>query len=233
MRYSLLILGCLALPLWPARAQGQGPDLTPGSRIRITARAAGLERARGTLSAISGDAVVVAVRQVTMERGLTVAHDTVLRVPVEQVERLEVRHRAPFNRTGAAIGGAVGGVLTAPGGPAGLLFGIPFGIVIGGGGKRAFKTGAIGAAVGTMSLGVLMAATFDESDIEFQGPRTRADAFAWGAIGGGMLGFMVGGVIGTFTRGDWEPVSLGGDRKVALTPAVGPSGVGIAVSVRF
>jgi hypothetical protein len=114
-----------------------------------------------------------------------------------------------------------------------LLFGVPLGVIIGGGGKHAFRAGAIGAAVGAIPLGVLTAVTFDQSDIGFIGPGNSGEAFVWGALGGGMLGFMVGGVIGSFARGEWQPVSLGGGRLVAVTPAVRPSGVGVAVSVSF
>jgi hypothetical protein len=233
MRYAMLVLGCLGWPM-TVRAQGQGPDLTSGTRVRITARAMGLEQARGTLSAISGDTVVVAMRWATMAHGWPVVHDTLLRMPVGEVERLEVRHRAPFNWTGAGLGGVLGGVLTAPSGPAGLLFGVPFGVVIGGGGKHAFKTGAIGAAVAALPFAILTALTFDESrGGVYIGPSSSGEAFVWGAMGGGMLGFMVGGVIGSLSRGEWQPVSLGGDRMVALTPTIGPRAVGVAASVSF
>jgi hypothetical protein len=182
---------------------------------------------------ISTDTLVVTIQRATMVHGSSVVRDTLVRVPVGDLERLEARRRAPFNWAGAAIGGALGGGLAVSGGVPGVLTGVSLGAIVGGGGKHALKGGAIGAAVTAVPFALIMGMTFDESaGCGLVGPCDSGEAAVWGAVGGGALGFVVGSVIGTLSRGEWRAVSLdGGD--LAVTPWVGPSDLGVAASVSF
>ena len=67
------------------------------------------------------------------------------------------------------------------------------------------------------------------------GPNSRGEAFAWGAVGGTLVGLPLGVVVGLARKSEqWEPLSIPGTEGAAirLVPVIG-AGLGVAGSISF
>jgi hypothetical protein len=66
-------------------------------------------------------------------------------------------------------------------------------------------------------------------------PESRGDAFAWGVVGGGILGIPLGIIIGLAEKDErWEPIARPAVGRVALGLATGGGrGVGVRASIPF
>jgi hypothetical protein len=233
MRRSLEFLFMMAVLAMPVRAQTQLRDLPVGARVRVTSRSAGLRNADATVVSTTRDSIALALTHWRMERGATVRDSAIASLALADVDRLEAYSRGGLSTSGALIGGSVGGLFGVGGGGATMLVSGAVGATFGAGGRRALKGGAIGALIVGLPMGVLAAATFDNSSgCGFVGPCDAGQAFLWGVVGGGALGFMIGGVVGTLSRGEWRHVSLRGNER-AVMPSVVGGRPGIAVSVTF
>jgi hypothetical protein len=141
MRKPIVSVGLVALALFPfatPAAQEQAPPPEPGTRVRVTAPALGIEGQEATFEALRGDTLVVEA-------------DTALQCALGSVTRFEV-HRGEIAHTGKGlwIGGLTGfaaGVLL---GPATVECCVTCDC-----GEEKLKRGVIGGAIG---LGVGMVA---------------------------------------------------------------------------
>jgi hypothetical protein len=99
--------------------------------------------------------------------------------------------------------------------------------VFAGGGKKAVKSGFMGALIAAPAIGLLAVATYEPcTGWCIMAPASEGEAFMFGALVGGVAGFLIGGTIGAFTGGEsWKEVSWQGLR-LSVTPT--PDG-GVAV----
>jgi hypothetical protein len=235
MRAALsLSLLPLYIPLMTLSAQAEQPTLQYGQRVRIETCTAICEwRHEGLLVEWTTDSVAVDVG------------GTIIWVPQSEVTALKVATRRGFSGRGAALGAAVGGLTFAGlalGGDREVLaagaVGAGVGALFGGGGKRSLKAGGIGAAIGGVAGTILGVATYQEPEpctgwlcLDF-GPSEAGEAGLWGAVGGGVLGFLIGGIVAAVSSSD-DWVAVPGDRFRVNLLTGGRGSVGLAASVSF
>ena len=103
--------------------------------------------------------------------------------------------------------------------------------------RKVLRSALIGTGAGLVAGTVIGAATHEPCETtEILGcllaPQTRAQSAALGALGGGILGLVLGGVAGLIPRDRWERVRLDGG-VVHLRPRTlrdGAQGLGLAVA---
>lgn len=104
--------------------------------------------------------------------------------------------------------------------------------VFAGGGKKAVKSGLMGALIAAPAIGLLAVATYEPCTGWCFGPDSEGEAFLFGALVGGAAGFLIGGAIGAFTGGEsWEDVGWQGLR-LSVTPTP-DGGVAVGGTVHF
>lgn len=230
MRRTLVLLLLVLLILsWvrPGRAQSKFVAVDSGARMRVTGCLPDCgTQLEGSLLQLHGDSLILAHEE-----------DTVT-VSLQDVSRLEVGapHRfdgtkALYWGTGTAVvvgllaignGGAASGEVVG----AAAFWGLSA-AVFAGGGRKALRSGFVGALIAAPAVGLLAVATYEPcTGWCFVGPETKEGAFLLGALVGGGVGFLLGGAIGAFTGGDsWQEIGGQGVR-LSVTPT--PSG-GVAL----
>lgn len=109
----ILALAALAVLPVGAAAQPRAEVFGPGARVRVWAPAYGFTRRRAEVSAMLGDTLVLTFDSVAVVRGATKRQPAVTRIPVADIERIEVMTGEHPNvvgglKTGVLIGGGIG-----------------------------------------------------------------------------------------------------------------------------
>ena len=236
MRRTLTLLLLILLGLsWArtGRAQSQFVAIDSGARMRVTGCLPHCgTRMTGSLVRLHADSMILAGQE-----------DTVT-VSLRDVRRLEVGapHRFDGKRalwwgggTAVVVGliaigndGASGGEVVG----AAAFWGLGA-AVFAGGGKKAVKSGLMGALIAAPAVGLLAVATYEPcTGWCIMAPASEGEAFMLGALVGGAAGFLIGGAIGAFTGGEsWEEVGWQGLR-LSVTPTP-DGGVGVGGTVHF
>ena len=223
----LLILLCL---LWArtGRAQSQFVAVDSGARMRVTGclPACGT-KLKGSLLRVDADSMIVAAEEETV----TVSLRDVRRLEVGTPHRFDGKRALWWGSGTAVVVGllAIGSDGSASGGQAvgaAAFWGLSA-AVFAGGGKKAVKSGFMGALIAAPAIGLLAVATYQPcTGWCFAGPDSEGEAFMLGALVGGAAGFLIGGAIGAVTGGEsWQDVGWQGLR-LSVTPT--PDG-GVAV----
>jgi hypothetical protein len=236
MGRTLALLSLILAALSWARtgqAQSRFVAVDSGARMRVTGCLPDCgTQLRGSLLQLEGDSMILA------------EVDDTIAVSLSDVTRLEVgtRHRfdgkkALYWGTGTAV--VVGLLAVGNGGaPSGEVVGAAafWGLsaaIFAGGGKRALKTGFVGALLAAPAVGLLAVATYQPcTGWCIMAPSSEGEAFMLGALVGGGVGFLIGGAIGAFTGGEsWSEVGGQGVR-LSITPTA-DGGVAVGGTVRF
>ena len=224
----LIILLCLS---WArtGRAQSQFVAVDSGARMRVTGclPACGT-KLKGSLLRVDADSMIVAAEEETV----TVSLRDVRRLEVGTPHRFDGKRALWWGSGTAVVVGllAIGSDGSASGGQAvgaAAFWGLSA-AVFAGGGKKAVKSGFMGALIAAPAIGLLAVATYEPCTGFgcIMAPASEGEAFMLGALVGGAAGFLIGGAIGAFTGGEsWEDVGWQG-LQLSVTPT--PDG-GVAV----
>jgi len=232
MRRAVTLLILLGLTWARAgRAQSAAVAVDSGTRLRVTACLPTCNtRLKGELLWSDTDSLTLAGKNHTTSLSL------------RDVRKVEVGTAYDFNERRALFWGGgtalVVGLLGLNDGSAsaGEVVGVSafWGLtaaVFAGGGNKAVRSGAVGAILAAPAIGLLALATYEPCTGWCFGPESEGQAFALGALVGGMTGFIIGGAIGAFTGGEsWEEIPLGG---VSLSAAPTRDGMAFGASVAF
>jgi hypothetical protein len=158
-------------------------------------------------------------------------------VALRDVRRLEVGTRYRFDGRRALIWGVAAALVTTLMGVAdewatgGEVLGAAAvwgggAAVFAGGGKKALRAGMVGGLITAPLMGALFVATEEPcSGGWFCLADSEEALFAWGALAGGITGFVIGGAIGAFTGGEeWQEIPLNG-----VNVSVAPTRDGLAL----
>ncbi len=235
MRRTLTLLLLILLGLsWArtGRAQSQFVTIDSGARMRVTGclPACGTQL-EGSLLRVDADSMILAEEEDTA----TVSLRDIRRLEVGTPHRFDGR-RALWWGGGTAVvvgllgisdGSASGGEVVG----AAAFWGLGA-AVFAGGGKKAVKSGLMGALIAAPAIGLLAVATYEPCTGWCFGPDSEGEAFLFGALVGGAAGFLIGGAIGAFTGGEsWEDVGWQGLR-LSVTPTP-DGGVAVGGTVHF
>jgi hypothetical protein len=186
---------------------------------------------KGSLLRVDADSMILAEEEHTV----TVSLRDVRRLEVGTPHRFDGR-RALWWGGGTAVvvgllgisdGSASGGEVVG----AAAFWGLGA-AVFAGGGKKAVKSGLMGALIAAPAIGLFAVATYEPCTGWCFGPDSEGEAFLFGALVGGAVGFLIGGAIGAFTGGEsWEEVSWQGLR-LSVTPTP-DGGVAVGGTVHF
>ncbi len=236
MRRTLTLLLLILLGLsWArtGRAQSQFVAVDSGARMRVTGclPACGTQL-KGSLLRVDADSMILAEEEHTV----TVSLRDVRRLEVGTPHRFDGR-RALWWGGGTAVvvgllgisdGSASGGEVVG----AAAFWGLGA-AVFAGGGKKAVKSGLMGALIAAPAIGLLAVATYEPcTGWCIMAPASEGEAFLFGALVGGVAGFLIGGAIGAFTGGEsWEDVGWQGLR-LSVTPTP-DGGVAVGGTVHF
>lgn len=155
-------------------------------------------------------------------------------------DRVRVRMAGGSERTGLVSAFDPAGSLVLVDEASGREVSLPLHDVAGleqslGKGRRFGRNLGYTIAATSLTFGVLGAVSWSEcTGWCLLHPESRADAFAWGLVGGAVVGLPIGVIVGlAVTSERWASVDLPAvtERSVHFTPILGPR-TGLAVSVR-